>query len=92
MAPYLVFKHRRHRQQDYKYSMILNEIYDRSPAGYQDVAADNTQPHLGQLRKTKLTLKQLNKLRRMQDTRTYEYAEKLKLIRKQYAPPAQPAM
>jgi hypothetical protein len=72
--------------------MILNEIYDRSPAGYQDVAADNTQPHLGQLRKTKLTLKQLNKLRRMQDTRTYEYGEKLKLIRKQYAPPAQPAL
>ena len=72
--------------------MILNEIYQREPSGYQDVAADNTQPHLGQLRKTKLTLKQLNKLRRMNDTRTYEYAEKLKLIRKQYAPPAQPAM
>ena len=87
-----MFKHQPHRQQDYKYSMILNEIYDRAPAGYQDVASDNTQPHLGQLRKTKLTLKQLNKLRRMNDTRTYEYAEKLKLIRKQYAPPAQPAM
>ena len=92
MAQYLVFRHRRQRLQDYKYSMILNEIYDRAPAGYQDVAADNTQPHLGQLRKTKLTLKQLNKLRRMQDTRTYEYGEKLKLIRKQYAPPAQPAL
>ena len=92
MVHYPVQVHRQHRQQDYKYSMILNEIYDRSPAGYQDVAADNTQPHLGQLRKTKLTLKQLNKLRRMQDTRTYEYGEKLKLIRKQYAPPAQPTM
>lgn len=72
--------------------MILNEIYQRSPEGYQDVAQDNTQPQLGDLRKTKLTLKQLNKLRKMNDTRTYEYNEKLKLIRKQYAPPAQPAM
>jgi hypothetical protein len=29
-------------------------------------------------------------LRKMQDTRSYEYNDKLKLIRKQYAPPAQP--
>jgi hypothetical protein len=72
--------------------MILNEIYEKSPQAYQDVAQDNTQPRLGDLRKTKLTLKQLNKLRKMNDTRTFEYNEKLKLIRKQYAPPAQPAM
>jgi hypothetical protein len=72
--------------------MILNELYERSPQGYQDVSQDNTQPALGELRKTKLTLKQLNKLRRMNDTRTYEYNEKLKLIKRQYAPPAQPAM
>lgn len=70
--------------------MILNELYERSPAAYQDVAQDNTQPQLGQLRKSKLTLAQLNKLRKMNDTRMYEYAEKLKLIRQQYAPPAQP--
>jgi len=72
--------------------MILNEIYQRQPEGYQDVAQDNTQPKIGDLRKSKLTLKQLNKLRKMNDTRTYEYNEKLKLIRKQYAPPAQPMM
>ena len=70
--------------------MILNELYDRSPSSYQDVAADNTQPHLGQLRKTKLTLMQLNKLRKMNGTRTFEYNEKLKDIRAQYAPPAAP--
>jgi hypothetical protein len=72
--------------------MILNEIYQRQPEAYQDVAQDNSQPQTGDLRKTKLTLKQLNKLRKMNDTRTYEYNEKLKLIRKQYAPPAQPMM
>jgi hypothetical protein len=70
--------------------MILNELYERSPSAYQDVSQDNTQPKLGDLRKTKITLKQLNKLRKMQDTRSYEYNDKLKLIRKQYAPPAQP--
>jgi hypothetical protein len=72
--------------------MILNEIYQREPEAYQDVAQDNSQPEIGDLRKTKLTLKQLNKLRKMQDTRTFEYNEKLKLVRKQYAPPAQPTM
>ena len=38
------------------------------------------------------TLMQLNKLRKMNDTRTFEYNEKLKDIRTQYAPPAAPAV
>jgi len=71
--------------------MILTELFQRQPEGYQDVAQDNSQPQRGQLRKTRLTLKQLSKLRQMQDVRNYEYKEKLKDIRKQYAPPAQPA-
>jgi hypothetical protein len=70
--------------------MILNELYERSPAAYQDVSQDNSQPNLGSLRKTRLTLQQINKLRQMQDVRSYEYKEKLKDIRKQYAPPASP--
>lgn len=74
-------------QAQHKYIMILNELYSRSPSAYQDVSADNTQPHIGQLRKTKLTLMQLNKLRKMNDTRTFEYNEKLKDVRTQYAPP-----
>jgi hypothetical protein len=40
-----------------------------------------------------LSIRQLNKLRKMNDVRTYEFKEKLKLVRKQYAPPpAAPAM
>jgi len=70
--------------------MILDEMYDRSPEAYQDVSQDNTQPKLGDLRKTKLTLRQINKLRRMNDVRTYEFKEKLKKVQLQYAPPAQP--
>jgi hypothetical protein len=70
--------------------MILNELYERSPEAYQDVAQDNTQPRMGDLRKTKLTLKQLTKLRKMNDLRMVEYNDKLKLIKLQYSPPAQP--
>jgi hypothetical protein len=97
--PYQAQAHQQHpvaaeqvSPQSNKYCMILNEIYQKSPAAYQDVAQDNSQPRIGDLRKSKLTLLQLNKLRRMNDLRTYEYNEKLKLVRQQYAPPAQPAM
>lgn len=72
--------------------MILQEFFNKEPEAYQDVAQDNSQPQLGDLRKTHLTLRQLNKLRRMNDVRAVEYKEKLKLVRQQYAPPAQPAM
>lgn len=71
--------------------MILNELYDRSPNAYQDLSQDNSQTRLGDLRKTRLTLRQINKMRQMNDVRNYEYKEKLKDIRKQYgAAPAAP--
>ena len=70
--------------------MILNELYERSPDAYQDVSQDNSQPKLGDLRKTKLTLRQINKLRRMNDVRSFEFKEKLKKVQQMYAPPAQP--
>jgi len=72
--------------------MILQEFFNKEPKAYQDVKQDNSQPQLGDLRKTHLTLRQLNKLRMMNDIRQVEYKEKLKLVRQQYAPPAQPAM
>jgi hypothetical protein len=72
--------------------MILQEFFNKEPEAYQDVKQDNSQPQLGDLRKTHLTLRQLNKLRKMNDIRQVEYKEKLKLVRQQYAPPAQPAM
>ena len=63
--------------------MILTELYSREPEAYQDVSQDNSQPTLGNLRKTRLTLRQINKLRQMNDVRTYEYKEKLKQVKKQ---------
>ena len=71
--------------------MILNEFWHKDPEAYQDLSKDNSQTQLGDLRKTHLTLRQLNKLRKMNDVRTVEYKEKLKLVRQQYAPaPAAP--
>jgi hypothetical protein len=72
--------------------MILQEFWNKEPEAYQDVSQDNSQPQLGDLRKTHLTLRQLNKLRKMNDVRAVEYKEKLKRVRQQYAPPAAPAM
>lgn len=72
--------------------MLLQEFWHKDPDNYQDLAQDNSQPQLGDLRKTHLTLRQLNKLRRMNDVRQVEYKDKLKLIRQQYAVPVAPAM
>lgn len=73
--------------------MILNELYQKEPGAYQDLSQDNSQTEFNSLRKTRLTLRQLNKLRQMNDVRNFEYKEKLKDIRKQYAPVAEvPAM
>jgi len=73
--------------------MILNEFYQKEPEAYQDLEQDNSQVQIGDLRKTHLTLRQLNKLRKMNDVRMVEYKEKLKLVRQQYAPaPAAPAV
>jgi hypothetical protein len=72
--------------------MLLQEFWKKSPEAYQDVAQDNSQPQLGDLRKSHLTLKQLNKLRKMNDVRAVEFKEKLKLVRQQYAPPPAPMM
>jgi hypothetical protein len=70
--------------------MRLTEVFEREPVALQDLAADNSQVTLNDLRKTRLTLRQLNKLRKMNDIRAYEQKEKLKLVRQQYAPPPQP--
>jgi hypothetical protein len=72
--------------------MILNEFWSKEPEAYQDLGQDNSNVQLGDLRKTHLTLRQLNKLRKMNDVRTVEYKEKLKLVRQQYAPAPAPAV
>jgi len=70
--------------------MILLELFKPEKPAYQNVSQDNSQPRLGDLRKTKLTLMQINKLRRLNDVRQIEFKERLEKVRKQYAPPPQP--
>ena len=70
--------------------MLLNEFFKKDPGAYQDLSQDNSQTKLGDLRKSRLTLRQLKKLRMMNDIRTVEYKDKLKLIKQQYQPPPQP--
>jgi len=69
--------------------MLLNEMFNEYPAAYRDERADQTALQFGDTRKTKLTLAQINLLRKMNDQRKVEYAEKLKKVKLQYG--AQPA-
>lgn len=64
--------------------MNLFEMYDEPIAGLQDLQDDNSKPVYRTSRKTKLTLKQIRKLRRMLDVRRYEKKIYLGKVRKQY--------
>lgn len=69
--------------------MILQELYQPSIPGYQSLEDDNTQLTADDLRKTRLTLKQISKLRQMNDIRNVEYNEMLNKVQKQYATPSE---
>jgi hypothetical protein len=69
--------------------MKLYEMYDQPVKGYQDPADDNSRYKWTETRKTKLTLRQIRKLRKMLDVRNYEYSKNLKKVRKQYEPVSQ---
>ena len=71
--------------------MKLFEMFDPPIAGYQDVGQDNSKPVWRTSRKTKLTLKQIRKLRKMLDVRNYEKKEYLKKVKEQYGTAAQAA-
>lgn len=64
--------------------MKLTEMFDPPVEGYQDVNQDNSKPMWKQSRKTKLTLKQIRKLRKMLDVRQYEKKQHLKRVHTQY--------
>ena len=64
--------------------MKLYEVFEPPISGYQDVDQDNSKPTWKASRKTKLTLKQIRKLRKMLDVRQYEKQLHLKKVRKQY--------
>ena len=69
--------------------MRINEVFDRAIPGYQDLGDDQSTSYA--LRQTRLTLKQLNKLRKMNDIRAYEKEKDLKNVRAQYGAPPEEA-
>jgi hypothetical protein len=71
--------------------VILQEVFEKAEDGYYDPEDDNSELKMSDLRKTRLTLLQLNKLRKMDDVRAYEQAEKVKHVQLQYAPKAEVA-
>jgi len=70
--------------------MMLHEMLNPAPDAYRDEKSDGTSLKFGDVRKPKLTLGKINLLRKMNDQRKIEYAEKLKNVKLQYgaAPPA----
>ena len=72
--------------------MNLLEIFEPMPAGYQSEKDDHTALKLSDLRKTKLTLKQLNRLRIMNDVRKLEHEKKIDAVQNQYKAPPQEQM
>jgi hypothetical protein len=68
--------------------MNLLEMFDDLP-GYRTEKDDNTPLKLADVRKTKLTLKQINRLRIMNDVRKLEHEQDLEKVRTQYKAPVE---
>ena len=68
--------------------MFVFEMFKPHEPGYQSEKDDNTPMKLSNLRKTRLTLGDLNRLRMANDVRKVEHENKLEQITKQYKPPA----
>ena len=68
--------------------MLLQELFTQNPVGYSTEKDDSSTLTLSDLRKTRLTLAQIQKLRQMNDVKKYEHEQKLKDIVQQYSPPA----
>ena len=66
--------------------MFISELFEPTPDGYRDEKEDNSVQKLSDVRKTRLSLAQINRLRTMNDVRKYEHEKKLETIAKQYKP------
>ena len=71
--------------------MFLNEMFAEYKKGYQELSSDKSQQKIEDLRKTRLTLAQINQIRKMNDQRTLEQKEKLERVKLMYGQSAAPA-
>ena len=66
--------------------MFICELFEPTPDGYSTEKEDNSALKLSDVRKTRLSLAQINRLRIMNDVRKFEHEKKLTTISKQYKP------
>jgi organic radical activating enzyme len=71
--------------------MFLSEMFDEYKKGYQSLENDKSQQKIEDLRKTRLTLAQINQLRKMNDQRSLEFKENLQKVKLMYGQSAAPA-
>lgn len=68
--------------------MFISEIFEKTPDGYSSEKDDNSVLSLSDLRKTRLTLHQINKLRVINDVQKLEHEKKISTVSRQYKAPA----
>jgi len=71
------------------FEMGKDSAIEANPPGYSTEKDDQTILTISDLRKTRLTLGQLNKLRQINDIRKIEHEKKIKTLSAIYKPPAQ---
>lgn len=64
--------------------MNVFELFEPTPAGRRTEKDDNSVMKISDLRKTRLSLEQINRMRIMNDVRKLEHEQKLKKVNKQY--------
>lgn len=68
--------------------MFITELFEQPDyAGYRTEKDDSSTMSLKDVRKTRLTLADINRLRQANDVRKIEHALKLKQVSGQYRPP-----
>lgn len=70
--------------------MLLIEFFEGTQEGYRTEKDDNSVPKLSDLRSTRLSLEQLNRLRMMNDVRKLEQEKRIDTISTQYKQAAEP--
>ena len=72
--------------------MKLSDLYEaedqREPNPLVDQRNDSSRAEKTDTRKTRLTLEQIHRLRKLNDVRIAEYQETIKKVKKQFQPPA----
>lgn len=66
---------------------IIDIFEDKAETGYHSEKEDGSTPRIADVRKTKLTLAQINKLRVMNDVRQLEHEQKIEKVKGQYSAP-----